>query len=171
MSGPSYCPRKDRVLWAGNICDVCIICIANFYPFLPNVSLPLSHDIPSPAQPNLLSPPRHTSWDVRSLFTSLISPQFPRSARMAAPNELCRWGPNYGPGSPPATMRGLGGGRKNAEKIMLYLSFSRVFFLRNSTLYWRLTLYIQWMRHLTDYIIAPRPSQTNQWALLLRACG
>lgn len=133
VSGPSYCPRQDRVLWAGNICDVCIICIANFYPFLPNVSLPLSHDIPSP-RPNLLSPPRHTSDLGCQMFTSLISPQFPRSARMAAPNELCRWDPNYGPESPPATRQCGASGAE--EKMLRKWCFISHFLnlLRNSTL-------------------------------------
>ena len=130
MSGPSYCPRQDRVLWAGNICDVCIICIANFYPFLPNVSLPLSHDIPSRG-PDLLSP-RHSSHRVRyPLLTLIISPQFPRSAQMAAPNELCRWAPNYGPGSPPATRpcRAQGENKKCWENYP------------GKTCLWRLTLF------------------------------
>ena len=170
MSGPSYCPRQDRVLWAGNICDVCIICIANFYPFLPNVSLPLSHDIPSRG-PDLLSPPPLVTpcQNLRSqssgpLLTRLISPQFPRSARMAAPNELCRWGPNYGPGSPPATRqcRASGENKKcwenypgktclrcsNLFSCILYMYvFSSMLFIIHS-----FYQYIRWKRHLADYI-------------------
>ena len=74
VSDPRYCPRQDGVLWASNICDVCIICIANFYPFLPNVSLPLSHDIPGP-RPELLSLPhvRSQSCVYLAHFSFLVS--------------------------------------------------------------------------------------------------
>ena len=163
--------RQDGVLWASNICDVCIICIANFYPFLPNVSLPLSHDIPGPRLLAAFSRDLCPMSDLSPVFTALISRQFPRSARMAAPNELCRWGPNYGPGSPSATRqcRASGENKKcwenypgktclrcsNLFSCILYMYvFSSMLFIIHS-----FYQYIRWKRHLVDYIkphIAPR---------------
>ena len=95
---PDTVPSETECVWMWSyICDVWIICIANFYPFLPNLSLPLSHDIPGPAQPpaQLLS----LSLPHLSVCFSPSLVRFPRSSRMAAHNELCKWGPNYG--SPP----------------------------------------------------------------------
>ena len=96
LVAPDTVPGETERVWSYT-CDVWIICIANFYPFLPNLSLPLSHDIPGPAQPpaQLLS----LSLPHLSVCFSPSLVRFPRSSRMAAHNELCKWGPNYG--SPP----------------------------------------------------------------------